>query len=186
MKLKGGHKRERERERERESLCRRGLLHDSPLQMHAVIFYIPSTLADFMSVEIVPRKEVFRAVWSSVIVARSEVNSSSIFKRSSYQPSKNKDLLTPMTCHAHCTVPLANTHTRHQTLAFEDKRNCCSVQRALTAASKSIAWWKVPMLPPFVDMYMSYRWRESFNTLRTGSFKLFKRPFPGFLTILTL
>jgi len=26
----------------------------------------------------------------------------------------------------------------------------------------------------------------TFNTLRTGSFKLFKRPFPGFLTILTL
>jgi len=26
----------------------------------------------------------------------------------------------------------------------------------------------------------------NFNTLRTGSFKLFKRPFPGFLTILTL
>ena len=25
-----------------------------------------------------------------------------------------------------------------------------------------------------------------FNTLRTGSFKMFKRPFPGFLTILTL
>jgi len=25
-----------------------------------------------------------------------------------------------------------------------------------------------------------------FNTLRTGSFKLFKRPLPGFLTILTL
>ena len=24
------------------------------------------------------------------------------------------------------------------------------------------------------------------NTLRTGSFRLFKRPFPGFLTILTL
>ena len=24
------------------------------------------------------------------------------------------------------------------------------------------------------------------NTMRTGSFKLFKRPFPGFLTILTL
>jgi len=24
------------------------------------------------------------------------------------------------------------------------------------------------------------------NTLRTGSFKLFKRPFPGFLTIVTL
>jgi len=24
------------------------------------------------------------------------------------------------------------------------------------------------------------------NTLKTGSFKLFKRPFPGFLTILTL
>jgi len=24
------------------------------------------------------------------------------------------------------------------------------------------------------------------NTLRTGSFKLFKRPFPGFLTTLTL
>jgi len=27
---------------------------------------------------------------------------------------------------------------------------------------------------------------KSLNTLRTGSFKLFKRPFPGFLTILTL
>jgi len=27
---------------------------------------------------------------------------------------------------------------------------------------------------------------EYFNTLRTGSFKLFKRPFPGFLIILTL
>jgi hypothetical protein len=27
---------------------------------------------------------------------------------------------------------------------------------------------------------------DSFNTLRTGSFKLFKRPFLGFLTILTL
>jgi hypothetical protein len=28
--------------------------------------------------------------------------------------------------------------------------------------------------------------QEEINTLRTGSFKLFKRPFPGFLTILTL
>jgi hypothetical protein len=27
---------------------------------------------------------------------------------------------------------------------------------------------------------------DRLNTLRTGSFKLFKRPFPGFLTILTL
>jgi len=27
---------------------------------------------------------------------------------------------------------------------------------------------------------------NTFNTLRTRSFKLFKRPFPGFLTILTL
>ena len=27
---------------------------------------------------------------------------------------------------------------------------------------------------------------SALNTLRTGSFKLFKRPFPGFLTILTL
>jgi len=30
------------------------------------------------------------------------------------------------------------------------------------------------------------RWEANINTLRTGSFKLFKRPFPGFLTILTL
>jgi len=31
-------------------------------------------------------------------------------------------------------------------------------------------------------------WKQEFyiNTLRTGSFKLFKRTFPGFLTILTL
>jgi len=27
---------------------------------------------------------------------------------------------------------------------------------------------------------------DALNTLRTGSFKLFKRPLPGFLTILTL
>ena len=27
---------------------------------------------------------------------------------------------------------------------------------------------------------------DDLNTLRTGSFKLFKRPLPGFLTILTL
>jgi hypothetical protein len=27
---------------------------------------------------------------------------------------------------------------------------------------------------------------DDLNTLRTGSFKFFKRPFPGFLTILTL
>jgi len=32
----------------------------------------------------------------------------------------------------------------------------------------------------------SDQFADSFNTLRTGSFKLFKRPFPGFLTILTL
>ena len=31
-----------------------------------------------------------------------------------------------------------------------------------------------------------YRSINEFNTLRTGSFKMFKRPFPGFLTILTL
>jgi len=31
-----------------------------------------------------------------------------------------------------------------------------------------------------------YRGINDFNTLRTGSFKSFKRPFPGFLTILTL
>ena len=30
------------------------------------------------------------------------------------------------------------------------------------------------------------KFRDLFNTLRTGSFKLFKRPFPGVLTILTL
>ena len=30
------------------------------------------------------------------------------------------------------------------------------------------------------------KFKALFKTLRTGSFKLFKRPFPGFLTILTL
>jgi len=33
---------------------------------------------------------------------------------------------------------------------------------------------------------LPYSIEITFNTLRTGSFKLFKRPFPGFLTILTL
>jgi len=32
--------------------------------------------------------------------------------------------------------------------------------------------------PPYISVYL--------NTLMTGSFKLFKRPLPGFLTILTL
>jgi len=32
----------------------------------------------------------------------------------------------------------------------------------------------------------SYGQTQVFNTLRAGSFKLFKRLFPGFLTILTL
>jgi len=30
------------------------------------------------------------------------------------------------------------------------------------------------------------RWENNINTSMTGSFKLFKRPLPGFLTILTL
>ena len=33
---------------------------------------------------------------------------------------------------------------------------------------------------------LNYHTPSDLNTLRTGSFKLFKRPFPGFLTILTL
>jgi hypothetical protein len=39
------------------------------------------------------------------------------------------------------------------------------------------------MSVPFIPL-SSYH--HTLNTLRTGSFKLFKRPFPGFLTILTL
>ena len=36
--------------------------------------------------------------------------------------------------------------------------------------------------------YDEFKWKlcGDINTLRTGSFKFFKRPFPGFLTILTL
>jgi len=34
--------------------------------------------------------------------------------------------------------------------------------------------------------FVTVHCRGYVNTLRTGSFKLFKRPFPGFLTILTL
>ena len=34
-------------------------------------------------------------------------------------------------------------------------------------------------------IYVVFNYYSLFNTLRTGSFKLFKRPFPGFLTILT-
>jgi len=38
-----------------------------------------------------------------------------------------------------------------------------------------------------INNYVSSgNYRAYINTLRTGSFKLFKRPFPGFLTILTL
>jgi len=38
----------------------------------------------------------------------------------------------------------------------------------------------------FVSKCVSFAWLAILITLRTGSFKLFKRPFPGFLTILTL
>jgi len=41
---------------------------------------------------------------------------------------------------------------------------------------------KVAALKPALFIGIYYH----FNTLRTGSFKLFKRPLPGFLTILTL
>jgi hypothetical protein len=43
-------------------------------------------------------------------------------------------------------------------------------------------------LPIFVVLSSDQLYVSSgfLNTLRTGSFKLFKRPFPGFLTILTL
>jgi len=39
---------------------------------------------------------------------------------------------------------------------------------------------------PFFPHYISSLNQASINTLRMRSFKLFKRPFPGFLTILTL
>ena len=42
-------------------------------------------------------------------------------------------------------------------------------------------WWVSPGNEYFI--YQKYMY---VNTLRTGSFKLFKRPFPAFLTILTL
>jgi len=38
----------------------------------------------------------------------------------------------------------------------------------------------------FKILFESVIYYFKFNTLRTGSFKFFKRPFPGFLTILTL
>jgi len=39
---------------------------------------------------------------------------------------------------------------------------------------------------PFQQAYDNSNIKVTVNTLGTGSFKLFKRPFPGFLTILTL
>jgi len=39
---------------------------------------------------------------------------------------------------------------------------------------------------PCLNVYALENRHHYFNTLRTGSFKLFKRPFPGFLTILTI
>jgi hypothetical protein len=43
---------------------------------------------------------------------------------------------------------------------------------------------------PLIEMEefsdVRFKQRAVINTLRTGSFKLFKRLFPGFLTILTL
>jgi hypothetical protein len=38
----------------------------------------------------------------------------------------------------------------------------------------------------FVKLWKKWKYFQIINTLRTRSFKFFKRPFPGFLTILTL
>jgi hypothetical protein len=53
------------------------------------------------------------------------------------------------------------------------------------------SYYRTQSLTRTFILYLSQRFVphtvvNAFNTLRTGSFKLFKRPFPGFLTILNL
>jgi len=80
----------------------------------------------------------------------------------------------------------------------------CKVSRGAKWRSSSYAKIAFRSVPPFITHFpvrlhlkcdstraettvrLSAKRTSPFNTLRTRSFKLFKRPFPGFLTILTL
>jgi len=55
-------------------------------------------------------------------------------------------------------------------------------------ASDRLSVQSVFILSGYVEFYVKGQWLAApeINTLRTASFKLFKRPLPGFLTILIL
>ena len=75
---------------------------------------------------------------------------------------------------------------------MEWQRGLCGVGRgylkALYVEFKWLWWQNGYRIRRPVDVQTEFRsyTHMHLNTLRTGSFKLFKRPFPGFLTILTL
>ena len=115
-------------------MCRRCPTHDTPLQMHAVICCVPRSSDEFlMSVGIVLRKEVFKAVCYSVIVARSVVvrgqrvplylNLALISRLNIKRCSHVDD--TP------CSLYCGSAHTRNQTLALE---NTCNRRAVLSSA----------------------------------------------------
>ena len=75
----------------------------------------------------------------------------------------------------------------------ESKQSELDVDHSLQCSAEVKNEWSYNCAPPMrlheVDIlpFTVYKTDEvKFNTLRTRSFKLFKRPFPGFLTILTL
>ena len=71
-----------------------------------------------------------------------------------------------------CSIPLT----------YIDHFRWCWISRFTDWSGVSKLWSPGP-----IRLFKEFiRSRRYWNTLRTGSFKLFKRPFPGFLTILTL
>jgi len=72
-------------------------------------------------------------------------------------------------------------------IPFRYKRTC-GVKHTITIPTFALRKFAVNRHshPDTVISTQYFTMTLSFNTLRTGSFKLFKRPFPGFLTILNL
>ena len=97
-------------------------------------------------------------------------------------------------------TPKTKTHIYHaivnSTITYAAETWCLKAKTAAKLNSTEMDFWRRSARISRKDkirnniieqkMNVTRSLLDDINTLRTGSFKLFKRPFPGFLTILTL
>ena len=86
-------------------------------------------------------------------------------------------------CSHHSTTVLLNLFNIISHLCITDRTD--SITTVITLTITEITRYLKLNIHTFTLRWICF-YSYFFNTLRTGSFKLFKRPFPGFLTILTL